>query len=105
MVSLEHDAWHDAKDLPSVSMIPVYLIQYSKTNMVQFVGKSGENICNSCGGSAMHIRCPVSKVWEFDDRDSTVVVYHHGVYTSVPKANCNVPQEAILVMRRQSLKQ
>lgn len=54
-----------------------YLKQYFKRNRVQFQVHSGENICHSCGA-------PASKVWEFDDSNGTVVVYHHGVHTYVP---------------------
>ena len=61
-----------------------YLKQYFKRNRVQFQVRSGENICHSCGAPAIHIQCPASKVWEFDDSNGTVVVYHHGVHTCVP---------------------
>ena len=63
-----------------------YLKQYFKRNRVQFQVRSGENICHSCGAPATHIQCPASKVWEFDDSNGTVVVYHHGVHTCVPNA-------------------
>ena len=70
-----------------------YLNQYSKNNRVQFEVKNGESICHSCGAPAVHIPCPASKVWEFDDSNSAVVVYHHGVHTCVPNAHRSVPQE------------
>lgn len=61
-----------------------YLKQYFKRKRVQFQVRSGENICHSCGAPAIHLQCPASKVWEFDDSNGSVVVYHHGVHTCVP---------------------
>ncbi|KAJ7386334.1 hypothetical protein OS493_008453 [Desmophyllum pertusum] len=55
--------------------------------------RSGESICHSCGAPAVHIPCPASKVWEFDDRNCTVVVYHHGVHTCVPNAQRGMSKE------------
>ena len=70
-----------------------YLSQYSKRNRVQFQFQCGENICHSCGAPAVNIPCPASKVWEFNDNSSTVVVYHHGVHTCIPNAHRGVSKE------------
>lgn len=67
-----------------------YLKQYCKRNRVQFQVRNSENICHSCGAPAMHILCPASKVWEFNDINCTVVVYHHGVHTCVPNVQRGV---------------
>ena len=56
-----------------------YLKQFSKRNRVHFQTKFGESVCHSCGSAAVAVECQVSKVWEFNDEEGVVIIYHHGI--------------------------
>ena len=66
---------------------------FHKENRVNFQTKCGEVICHSCGAAAVNIECPASKVWEFDESNKTVTVYHHGLHTCVAKPLSNTSKE------------
>ena len=72
-----------------------YLKQFSKQNRVQFQNKSGECVCHSCGAPAVSVKCNASKVWEFNDEDGVVDIYHHGTLTCVPRPSSKVFKETL----------
>ena len=43
----------------------------------------------------MAVECQVSKVWEFNDEEGVVIIYHHGIHTCVPRASSAVSTETL----------
>ena len=43
----------------------------------------------------MHLKCNASKVWEFNDEDGVVDIYHHGTHTCVPRPSSMVSKETL----------
>ncbi len=72
-----------------------YLKQFSKRNRVHFQTKFGESVCHSCGSAAVAVECQASKVWEFNDEEGVVIIYHHGIHTCVPRASSAVSTETL----------
>ena len=72
-----------------------YLKQFSKQNRVQFQNKSGECVCHSCGAPAVSVKCNASKIWEFNDEDGVVDIYHHSTHTCVPRPSSRVSKETL----------
>lgn len=73
-----------------------FLTLYNKNNRLQFEADvDGTRLCSSCGVPATRVQCNAQKIWEFDESEKYVTVYHSGHHNCEAKKTVQLNKEGL----------
>ncbi len=74
----------------------LFLGIYKKNNQVQFeTDLDGVVSCSTCGVKGTKVHCYAKKIWEFDDCENVVTVYHTGTHACEAKQPISFNDEGL----------
>ena len=73
----------------------LFLKMYNKNNKLQFEDDKGIKSCSSCSERATKVDCHAQKIWEFEESEQYVTVYHSGNHNCEPGKTIELNEEGL----------
>ena len=64
---------------------------YQKKNCLQL--NPSDKTCSICRKSGLYVPCDAVKIWEFNDNENMVTVFHNGIYNCVARQLFEISEE------------